>query len=159
MLLKYKLLTSFLAFSSGLCFQSPLKDLSSSLLDGDKAPAITDSLPLTHSLDIFSTDTTQLLALHKLLVSIPSVSNHEHDIAIFLKGYLEAQNLEVELQPVASQQTSSSSSAPFSKALKPRFNVFAHPKGVRETPLLITSHIDTVPPFLPYNVRAGDEIW
>lgn len=39
-----------------------------------------------------------------------------------------------------------------------RENVFAYVGKTRETKVLVTSHIDTVPPFFPYE-RKGDEIW
>lgn len=90
-----------------------------------------------------------LLSLHRELVSIPSVSNNELDVAIFLRDYLETEGLEVELQPVAAQDSTN----------KSRFNVFAYSPRHRETPLLLTSHVDTVPPYIPYSSKGDHEIW
>ena len=39
-----------------------------------------------------------------------------------------------------------------------RYNVFAYVGRERKTKTLVSSHIDTVPPFWPYE-RKGDEIW
>ena len=39
-----------------------------------------------------------------------------------------------------------------------RENVFAYRGNARATRILVTSHIDTVPPFVPYE-RRGDQIW
>ena len=100
-----------------------------------------------------------LLALHKTLVSIPSVSDNEHDIAIFLCNYLKAQHLDVELQPVLPDSSLIVSRLHNSVSPKPRYNVFAHPRGHRQTPVLLTSHIDTVPPHIPYSIQNGDELW
>ena len=95
-----------------------------------------------------------LLRLHKILVSIPSVTGDENAIAMFLKDLL-SHHFQVELQQVPDLEHVSDAPSP----QRPRFNVFAHPHGHRQTPLLVTSHIDTVPPYLPYSRRNHDEIW
>ena len=86
--------------------------------------------------------TTSLLSLHKSLVEIPSISNSEQNVSSFLIDYLSSKNFTVEAQPVAED----------------RENAFAYSGSSRETKILVTSHIDTVPPFWPYE-RRGDEIW
>ena len=95
-----------------------------------------------------------LLKLHEILVSIPSVTGNENAIAMFLKDLL-SNDFQVELQQVPDLEHVSDETS----LQRPRFNVFAHPHGHRQTPLLLTSHIDTVPPYLPYSLRDHDEIW
>ena len=46
-----------------------------------------------------------------------------------------------------------------SDAKLPRSNILAYPGNHRNTRILLSTHIDTVPPYLPYHVRNGDEIW
>ncbi|KAH6652018.1 hypothetical protein BKA67DRAFT_537864 [Truncatella angustata] len=88
-----------------------------------------------------SSRTSALLSLHKSLVEIPSISDSENEVSHFLKGYLEKQGLNVETQVVQGGK-----------------NIFAYAGTSRKTRILVTSHIDTVPPFWPYE-RKGDEIW
>ena len=97
-----------------------------------------------------------LLSLHRLLVSIPSTSGSEHAIALFLRHFLRSNNLTVELQPVAPLEAPL---YPHEPDQKQRYNVFAHPPPKRQTPLLLTSHIDTVPPHIPYSLHGTDSIW
>ena len=100
-----------------------------------------------------------LLKLHKALVSIPSTSGQEHAVARFLEGYLKSLNLKVELQPVSPISTFPLKNQKRKKHEKQRFNVFAYSRGHRQTPILLTTHIDTVPPFIPYSLRSNHQIW
>ncbi|EFQ27382.1 uncharacterized protein GLRG_01877 [Colletotrichum graminicola M1.001] len=84
--------------------------------------------------------TEALLALHKTLVEADSTTKAEALGTQALKSYLEA-NFTVELQTVEGD----------------RHNVYAYPGSGRAARVLVTSHIDTVPPYVPYS-RAGDEI-
>lgn len=86
--------------------------------------------------------TSSLLSLHKSLVEVPSISGSERNVSSFLSEYLESKNFTVEVQPVT----------------KDRENILAYTGSSRKTKTLVTSHIDTVPPFWPYE-RHGDEIW
>jgi len=90
-------------------------------------------------------DESPLISLHKSLVSIPSVSGSEHDVAIWLKDYLESKSFTVETQPVGKQGERS------------RLNVFAYVGKTRKTSALLTSHIDTVPPFIPYSYNPSED--
>jgi acetylornithine deacetylase len=83
-----------------------------------------------------------LLDLHRHLVEIPSITGSEHNVSHYLRDYLQDHGFKVELQPV----------------LNGRENVLAYIGDTRETRILVTSHIDTVPPFIPFE-RRGDEIW
>ncbi|KAJ6259949.1 Aminoacylase-1 [Drechslerella dactyloides] len=88
------------------------------------------------------TGSSPLLSLHRDLVGIPSVTGDEEAVARFLEAYLLAKNFRVELIPVAS---------PEYPAGQKRYNVLAYPAGgSRKAPILLTSHIDTVPPFIPF---------
>jgi acetylornithine deacetylase len=91
---------------------------------------------------------TALLELHKALIEHESISGNEYAVAQWLVSYLKAQSYTVETQEVT----------PASSSQQPRLNVLAYVGKARETRTLITSHIDTVPPYWPYE-RRGDEIW
>jgi acetylornithine deacetylase len=95
-----------------------------------------------------SISSSALLALHKSLVEIESISGREHDVAQYLVSYLSSQNLTIETQDVG----------PGLDGRGRRQNVFAYIGKQRETDVLVSSHIDTVPPFWEYK-RRGDEIW
>ncbi|KAK2042642.1 Zn-dependent exopeptidase [Colletotrichum somersetense] len=84
--------------------------------------------------------TESLLALHKTLVEADSTTKAEAPSTQALKTYLET-NFTVELKTVEGS----------------RQNVYAYPGSGRAARVLLTSHIDTVPPYIPYS-RAGDEI-
>lgn len=88
-----------------------------------------------------------LISLHRNLVEIESISGNEHQLAKYLRSYLAKHNFTVEEQEVASTGEQ-----------KARLNVLAYPGNKRNTRVLLSSHIDTVPPFWPYEVR-GYEIW
>ncbi|OQE25104.1 hypothetical protein PENSTE_c006G03544 [Penicillium steckii] len=94
-----------------------------------------------------------LLSLHRDLVEIESISGNEHDIGIFVAEYLESKNFTVikqEVEPVKKDQDGDDDSKPS----KQRYNIFAYPSTQKTPPsILLTSHIDTVPPFIPYSVH------
>ncbi|GKT55962.1 C6 zinc finger domain containing protein [Colletotrichum tofieldiae] len=85
--------------------------------------------------------TEALISLHKTLVEADSTTKTEALGTQALKTYLET-NFTVELQTVEGN----------------RQNVYAYPGNGRKARVLLTSHIDTVPPYIPYS-RIGDEIW
>jgi len=95
-----------------------------------------------------SSSSSKLLNLHKSLVEIESITGHEHDVVQYLIDYLTLQNLTVETQDVG----------PGFDGRAKRLNVLAYIGKQRETKVLVSSHIDTVPPFWPYK-RKGEEIW
>ncbi|KAL4781865.1 hypothetical protein BJX76DRAFT_359454 [Aspergillus varians] len=89
-------------------------------------------------------DSSPFLSLHRDLVSIPSISGNESTVGEFLASYLESHNFNVIKQPVPGRTS--------------RFNVFAYPSSSPSKPsILLTSHIDTVPPFIPYSVRKAHD--
>ncbi|KAL4797327.1 hypothetical protein BDV19DRAFT_52361 [Aspergillus venezuelensis] len=89
-------------------------------------------------------DSSPFLSLHRDLVSIPSVSGNESAVGDFLASFLESHNFNVVKQPVPGRTS--------------RFNVFAYPasSSAPNPSILLTSHIDTVPPFIPYSVHKDD---
>jgi acetylornithine deacetylase len=73
------------------------------------------------------------VALTRQLIDIESVTGKEGAAATFLASYLEELGYVVERMPVEGE----------------RFNVFAKPADVDHPALVFSTHIDTVPPFLP----------
>ncbi|KAL2114885.1 hypothetical protein VTJ04DRAFT_10548 [Mycothermus thermophilus] len=103
---------------------------------------------------------TDLLSLHRYLIDIPSISGSEHDVAILLRDLLLSKNYTVTLQPIPSPSTSHHNDTDDART---RYNVLAwsgspHSQTI-DTPaflknrVLLTSHIDVVPPFLPYTLN------
>lgn len=89
-----------------------------------------------------SVSTSSLISLHKSLVERQSTTGSEGNVSPFLIEYLQSKGFTVKTQPVAGS----------------RENVLAYIGESPETRVLLTSHIDTVPPFISYE-RRGDEIW
>ena len=96
---------------------------------------------------------SSLLSLHKDLVEIESISGNENHVGEYLKNYLRRHNFTVETQLVAPLDTLGHSSQ------AARYNLLAYPGNRRDTRILVSSHIDTVPPYWPYEVRHHDNIW
>ncbi|KAK9419520.1 hypothetical protein SUNI508_07256 [Seiridium unicorne] len=94
-----------------------------------------------------------LLSLHKSLIEISSVTGTENAVGQFLIGYLTDLGLHAELQFLPDNSTDTVPE-------KPRFNVIAWPgKSRKPNPkVLVSSHIDTVPPFIPYSISEGDSV-
>jgi acetylornithine deacetylase len=88
-----------------------------------------------------------LLSLHRDLVEIESISGNEHEVGLFVAKYLEAQNFTVVKQEVPQVKGQNK---------KARYNIYALPKSSNAPSILLTSHIDTVPPFIPYSVSSND---
>ncbi|KAL2808741.1 hypothetical protein BJX63DRAFT_22949 [Aspergillus granulosus] len=86
-------------------------------------------------------DSSPFLSLHRDLVSIPSLSGNESAVGDYLASYLESKGFTVIKQPVPGRAF--------------RFNVFAYTASAKPQ-ILLSSHIDTVPPFLPYSVYRDD---
>ncbi|ANB13669.1 peptidase family M20 protein [Sugiyamaella lignohabitans] len=80
----------------------------------------------------------ELLDLHRDLIQLKSVSGYEIDAAVYLQNYLESNNFTVELETVYGDSN--------------RKNVYAYYGKERNTKALLTSHIDTVPPYFNYSV-------
>ncbi|KAI1428089.1 hypothetical protein F5Y12DRAFT_73512 [Xylaria sp. FL1777] len=99
----------------------------------------------------------ELVSLHKSLVEISSVTFSENAVGNFLVDYLTERDFVVELEFLPPSNASASASDSDGDS-KPRFNVLAWP-GPKHHPspkVLVTSHIDTVPPHIPYSRSAGE---
>lgn len=83
----------------------------------------------------------ELLALHKKLVKIESISDNELEVGTWLASYLEDNGFTVEKQEVA----------------KDRYNLLAY-GSKRDTTILLSSHIDTVPPYWPYYYNKTTDV-
>ncbi|KAI2464953.1 Zn-dependent exopeptidase [Annulohypoxylon bovei var. microspora] len=116
-------------------FQKPLKTASTSI----NSPSHESS----HDSPSYRDD---LVSLHKSLVEISSISGNENEVGNFLIDYLTTRDFTVQLDTIPPSSTSSKDS-------KPRFNVLAWPSSnLHPSPkVLVSSHIDTVPPFIPYS--------
>lgn len=89
-------------------------------------------------------DNSALLKLHKSLCDIPSVTPSETSISDWLATYLESHSFTVERQPVGSTPG--------------RNNIYAYSGTTRKTTTLLTSHIDTVTPYIPYTRHSNGTI-
>lgn len=93
----------------------------------------------------------ELVRLLRQLVQIRSTSGDEADVLNFLTNWLKVQGLVVEHQEVIQASKSGS---------KPVYNILAHSPGQRPSPVLLTSHVDTVPPHIGWQSRKDDaEFW
>ncbi|KAK2748279.1 hypothetical protein FQN57_000937 [Myotisia sp. PD_48] len=90
---------------------------------------------------------SSFLSLHRRLVEIESISNNEQTVGDFVVQYLKARSFTVEKQPVG---LDSDSDGHHSK----RFNIYAYPNNHSTPGIILTSHIDTVPPFIPYSLST-----
>ncbi|EAW12891.1 M20 family metallopeptidase [Aspergillus clavatus NRRL 1] len=77
-----------------------------------------------------------LLSFHRDIVKIPSTTDNEYEVGQFIGDFLEQKHFTVEKQSISDS----------------RFNVYAYQGNNSLPDILVTSHIDTVPPFLPYNL-------
>ncbi len=89
------------------------------------------------------------IALTRDLVNIDSTTYHEHDAAVFLGEFLGRHGWLVERMPVPQPEVGT----PGAAGAKDRFNLYAAMPG--EVPeLVFSTHIDTVPPFMPCSEDA-----
>ncbi|ORY66550.1 uncharacterized protein BCR38DRAFT_430619 [Pseudomassariella vexata] len=144
-----------------------MKLLLAALIAGSSVFASSSQRPLTLDTDLSFQSTigevynsgsapsyrASLVALHKALVSIPSVTGNENEVGTYLVDYLTERGLHAQLQFIPPSNTTSDASTDE----KPRFNVLAWPGKTRNPSpkVLVSSHIDTVPPFIPYS--ASDD--
>lgn len=80
---------------------------------------------------------SELVQFHKQLVDINSISRHEYQVAKVLETFLLSKGLKVDLQKVGDN----------------RYNVFSY-INTPSSKVLLTSHIDTVPPYIPYSIEG-----
>ncbi|GAP82824.1 putative peptidase family m20 protein [Rosellinia necatrix] len=82
-----------------------------------------------------------VVELLKSLMSIVSTSELEHGIGVFLERHLQGLGYTVERTAIAPGST--------------RNNVYAYLGSARATRVLLTAHMDTVPPHIPLTVDAA----
>lgn len=85
-----------------------------------------------------------VVQLLKSLMSIVCTSELEHEISLFLEQHLQSLGYTVERIPIAPGST--------------RHNVYAYIGSTRKTRVLLTAHMDTVPPHIPLTVDAENGI-
>jgi acetylornithine deacetylase len=85
---------------------------------------------------------SEVIELHKSLVSIDSITTSEHDVVSWLTKYLKANSFTVEIQKVSKSRSNLIAYPSVSSTTSSQFK--------SNTSILLTSHVDTVPPFLPY---------
>ncbi|KAK7734401.1 hypothetical protein SLS57_000095 [Botryosphaeria dothidea] len=88
----------------------------------------------------------ELLTLHREIIKIESISDNEYKVGWWLVSYLKENGLNVETQNVG-----------IGKKGNVRFNILAWPGEKKFTKLLVSSHIDTVPPFIPYSFDTKED--
>ncbi|KAK5061133.1 hypothetical protein LTR84_007675 [Exophiala bonariae] len=124
--------------------QEPIRAPYAGLASHDKLSEVISSSPL--------------LSLHRAICEIESVSNHELPVAKLIISFLEAHNFTVQTQSVPLQDTTTDTDT-----TRARWNIYAYPDPLKyggsesETShpspkVLLTSHIDTVPPHIPYSL-------
>lgn len=92
-----------------------------------------------------------LLSFHKDIVEIESITENEAVVGDFIIQFLRERNFTVEKQQVETVIDVED------EMLKERFNIFAYPNASLSPPkILLTSHIDTVPPYIPYSLNLPD---
>ncbi|ODM23523.1 putative carboxypeptidase [Aspergillus cristatus] len=121
-------LASLAAASPHIQLQSPLSLSSSS-----------DNSGVMGSLDDII-NASPFLSFHRDLVQIESISGNESHVGEFIVNFLEERDFTVTKQPVGDD----------------RFNILAYPASRSHPEILLTSHIDTVPPFIPYSLSRID---
>lgn len=90
---------------------------------------------------------SELLKLHKDLVSISSVSGAEENVGRWLVKYLAGKGYKTAYQPVPARETTPEG--------EDRYNIIAWYGPQEPTPkVLVTSHIDVVPPYIPYGINS-----
>ncbi|MCJ1276792.1 hypothetical protein MMC21_004599 [Puttea exsequens] len=102
-------------------------------------------------------DNSPLLSLHRDLVNIDSTSGTEGHLGDYLTHFLQSHNYTVEKQHLPPLSTSNSPTHP-AKPDHDRFNILAYPGTARQTPILLTTHLDTVPPFYNYTLHPPSNI-
>lgn len=89
-----------------------------------------------------------LLSFHRDIVQIESITGNEHRVGSFITHFLESRNFTVVKQYLPSPRANRNGN---------RFNIYAYPASNPSPQILLTSHIDTVPPFIPYSLDRDND--
>ncbi|KAI0478623.1 hypothetical protein GGR56DRAFT_672630 [Xylariaceae sp. FL0804] len=90
-----------------------------------------------------STDSSQVVDLLEKLINIDSTSEQELEIGLFLEKHLQGLGYTVERVPIAPGSS--------------RHNVYAYLGDQRRNRLLVTAHMDTVPPHIPFSISGSGD--
>lgn len=127
-----------------LCLIAGLVLANGSVLEHQRPIAVTD---VDNDIDADAAPSyrADLLALHKALVEIPSVTGNEAAVAEYLVDYFTYHDWSAKLEAVPGKSD---------KTGADRFNVLAWPPSEKDSKpkVLVTSHIDVVPPHIPYSI-------
>lgn len=137
------------SIARGSVLQTPLSSSSSSL---DSKSISSPSSDYKYN-DNAPSYRNELVSLHKSLVEISSVTYTENAVGNFLVEYLTSHGFVAELEFLPPDNSTDGLGDG-----KPRCNVLAWP-GPKHHPrpkVLVSSHIDTVPPHIPYSRSDGD---
>ncbi|KAL2671018.1 acetylornithine deacetylase [Phyllosticta citricarpa] len=85
----------------------------------------------------------ELLTLHREMIKIPSLTYYEYGLGWWLVSYLREAGWNVETQRVGCHNSRND-----------RFNILAWPGNFKYTRILLSTHYDKVPPFIPYSFDA-----
>jgi acetylornithine deacetylase len=107
-------------------------------VSGDQQPIVASG-PNT----LGSSWTKELIKLHRHLITTESISGNEYDVGKWLSHYLKKDGWTIETQKVLNDSS--------------RLNILAWPGKVRNAKVLLSSHIDTVPPYYPYKIYSNDD--
>ncbi|KAN0086671.1 hypothetical protein V8E54_000359 [Elaphomyces granulatus] len=144
--MKYSLINSF--FLGGLAIAITKQPVSSNsqhiLVHSTDSYSIPD---LEHVIDV-----SPLLSYHRNIIQIESTTKNEAEVGDFIIQFLQARGFHVEKQVVLTSEAERKGQN--NPEYKERFNVYAYPASSQLPRILLTSHIDTVPPFIPYSLNA-----
>jgi acetylornithine deacetylase len=101
-------------------------------------------------------DASPLLSYHRSIVQIESTTKNEADVGDFIIRFLQARGFHVEKQLVLTSEAEGKGQN--NKEYKERFNIYAYPASSQPPKVLLTSHIDTVPPFISYSLHAPTSV-
>ncbi|GAP82804.1 putative peptidase family m20 protein [Rosellinia necatrix] len=90
------------------------------------------------------TDAGEVVELLKTLMNIESTSEQELEIGQYLEQYIRGRGFSAERIAIAPGST--------------RHNVYAYLGRGREARLLVTAHMDTVPPHIPFSLDEGGDV-
>jgi acetylornithine deacetylase len=99
-----------------------------------------------------------LLALHKNLVDISSTTGAEHDVGAFLIDYFISRSWHYEVEKVVPRNNTPDGRDRLNVVAWPPSKSSKHDDNNNKKPdpkVLVTSHIDVVPPHIPYSITDG----
>ncbi|KAK5659255.1 hypothetical protein OQA88_1347 [Cercophora sp. LCS_1] len=113
--------------------------------------------PLTSSETAAPPYRDSLLSLHKSLIDIPSVtySGREDAAAHFLADYLSHRGYATKLQAIPPRHDAGANQTRYNVLAWPAARSVFDPLRSRKPRVLVSSHIDVVPPFIPYSISPS----